>query len=647
MTIQNKYKRGLFCAAAICLGLVINVYAQDKDVPKELYTAAGIPDSLKEGANSVMRYSNEVFNVKGPGKAVYKSHTIVTVLNEKANKEAEMVLPYNRKFNTIGSAEMKVYDADGKLLKRYHKGDMYDGLYSDNETLVSDDRFLAVRHIIVNYPVTIEMNVEEDINSIINIGSWEIQKTEQSVQNSYCQVLISGNAGFRYLNKNTTIKPKKDTFQNVVRYSWQASNLKAFKPEKGSMPWRVLPVVTFAADKFQFYGVPGDISSWQNFGKWIQALNADVCILSPQRIQEIKKMTDTIKTDKDKARFLYRYMQQNVRYVSIQLGIGGLKPFAASFVDQKKYGDCKALSNYMRALLGAVGINSYYTIINAGANEEPVDLSFAHDPFNHVILCVPFKNDTTWLECTSSTQPFGVLGSFTENRRGLLVTEDGGKLVNTPKSTADENQFNSETHIKLDADGGAKAQIKILSTGEYRDMYIGMAAIKLDEQKEFLLRNLNIKQPSAFDFKSDQDVGGVKQIDLDLEYDKFCDVIAGDKQFYKPLAFNLWGMTVPPLEKRKTDFYFDSPMQKTCVTTIDLPAGFEVETLPSNVSLKFTYGNYEINYAYDAAKNQVISKAKFILNNQVIPAAKYTEMQQYMDGIAKAQNKKLVIKKKA
>jgi hypothetical protein len=72
-----------------------------------------------------------------------------------------------------------------------------------------------------------------------------------------------------------------------------------------------------------------------------------------------------------------------------------------------------------------------------------------------------------------------------------------------------------------------------------------------------------------------------------------------------------------------------------------------METLPTDQSLKFTYGSYEVKYKYDATKNQVISTAKFNLNNQVIPAAKYTEMQVYMDAVAKAQNKKLVIRRKA
>jgi hypothetical protein len=250
------------------------------------------------------------------------------------------------------------------------------------------------------------------------------------------------------------------------------------------------------------------------------------------------------------------------------------------------------------------------------------------------------------LECTSSTQPFGVLGPFTENRNALLITDDGGKLVNTPKSHAKDNQFNSETHIILQEDGSAKSHIKILNTGEYRDICIGTSYWKLDEQKEYWLRDLDIKQPSSFDFKLGKDTIGGKEIDLDMEYDKFCDVIAGDKQFYHPMAFSLWHNSFPILEKRKSDFYFEFPLQKSCITTINLPAGFEVEAMPANTSIKFSYGNYEISYVYNKDKNQVISTAKFVLTTQVIPAAKYTEMQQYMDGITKAQNKKLVIRKK-
>lgn len=646
--MHKRFLNRLLCIVAVFCIAAAKTYGQEKEIPKELYIATNIPDSLKTDANSVVRYSIEDDVIKGPGKRISKIHSLVTILNEKGDDEAVLKLYYNKKYDTYSDIVIHVYDAKGNVIKKYHKSDMYDGSATSGADLVTDERYLYLKHTISTYPETIEEEYEEDINSDFDSGEWQIQDDEQSVQNAYCYFSVDDNEGFRYLNKNSTIKPKVISANGKSNYLWEVKNIKAVKLEERAESWRVFPRIYFSLSRFNRDGYPGDISTWQNYGSWQKALNADVCSLTPEREAEIRKMTDSIKTDRGKAQFLYNYMQQNVRYVSVQLGIGGWKPFPASFVDQKKYGDCKALSNYMSALLKAVNIPSYYAIINAEPNKEPADPSFPYNYFNHVILCVPFKGDTTWLECTSNTQPFGKLGSFTENRNALIITEEGGKLVNTPKSTAAENQINTETHLILDPDGGAKTQIKMLSTGEIRDMFVDeLPQLNSDKQKEVLLKAFDIKQPSSFDFKSDKDIDGIKEANLSLEFDKYCDVKAGNKMFYHPQVINFWDFTVPVLEKRKSDYYFEYPMQGSDITTIDLPVGFEVETLPVNQSLKFTYGSYDIKYVYDAAKNQVICTAKYSLTNHVIPAAKYTEMQQYLDAVIKAQNKKLVIRHKA
>jgi hypothetical protein len=645
--MRNKYLCVLLAVSMGVLGILPKTYGQEQPVPKDAYLASAIPDSLKENANSVLRYGFEESLVTGPGKMVRKVHSIVTVLNEKADREAIMQLYYDKKFMSYSDIVMHIYDAEGKLIKKYHKADMIDFAPLGGGNLITDARYLAVRHTIASYPTTIETEYEVSNNSNFDLGGWEYQYNQQSVQNSYFHLVIDSNAGFRYLSKNTSIKAEKKTIDGKSDYLLQVKNLKAIKLEEGAEDWRVFPHIYFAASKFNVEGYPGDLSTWKTYGQWLKELHDGGNSLTPERTAEIKKMTDSIKTDKAKAAFLYNYMQRNMRYVSVQLGIGGWKPFTATFVDEKKYGDCKALANYMCALLKAVDIQSYCAVINAEANEEPADPSFPFNYFNHEILCVPFKGDTTWLECTSSTQPFGKLGNFTENRNALLITDDGGKLVRTPRSNAADNQFNSEVHLALDADGGAKASVKILTTGEYRRDYIGILSQKLDEQKETVMQMLKIKQPSVFNVNPAADKNGIKEVDLNLEYDKFCDIMAGDKQFYRPRVFDLCAFTVPIEEKRKSDYYFDIPLQKTCVTTIDLPQGFTMETLPVDQSLKFTYGNYEVKYAYDAAKNQVVSTAKFNINNHVIPADKYAEMQQYLDAVAKAQNKKMVIRRKA
>ncbi len=646
----KKFLKSIVTSLALVLALVFTAGAQVREAPVNFYKIDNLPDSLKENANSIVRYSYDEIFIKGPGKATVKHQSYVTILNEKGDRDAIFELLYNRKYDNYSHIEVIAYDQDGKILKKYHKSDMYDGMAGSNEELAGDSRFLALRHAIASYPTTIEIDYEETMNSFwyINMPEWVIQERfEQSVENSKVKVIVDSAAGFRYSYKNIKLKPSISWENGLQTYVWQVSNLKAIKNEDNAKAWTQLPEVRFIEGKFDSYGYPGEMTSWQTYGQWIYNLNKDVCTLTPQRAEQIRKMTDSIKSDRAKAKFLYEYMQKSMRYVSINLGIGGYKPFDANFVDQKKYGDCKALSNYMYALLKAVNIPSNWVVIYRGKNGQPADINFPYNSFNHEILVIPFKNDTTFLECTGNNQPFGTLDESTLNRNGLMITEDGGKLINTPRSQAKYNQFNSDVYIQLQPDGSAKAQVNVSATGEYRLLFLELEGVKMDEQKQFWLRNINIKQPDVFDYKPGKDTVFTKHIQLNLEYDKFCDIMAGDKQFYRPIVFPISNFTAPATDKRNSDFFIDFPLQKSCITTIDLPPGFEVETLPSNTSIKFSYGTFDASYVYNKDKNQVVGTAKFVLNNQVIPAIKYNEMQEYMDNVARAQNKKLVIKKKA
>ncbi len=631
----------------LCVCLIgLPALAQKNSISSEYYKATNIPDTLKKNANYVTRYYSQETVVKSPEKASTKYHVIKTLLNEHAESEAELILGYD-KMTSVNSPEMLIYDANGILIKRYKKNDMYDHSAVDGMTLVTDDRLLLLRHTVVSYPVTVEVKFEYNSNSgYLDLADWNIQDTENSVQEAICKVTVSPEIGFRYKPRNIKIDPEKTTEDGYDVFKWNVKNLEAIKPESGSKAWQVLPKITFATDNVLFGGIKGDFSNWNGFGVWQRELNKGLTSLNPARVEELKQMVSGLSTDKEKAKFLYEYMQKSVRYVGIQLGIGGWKPFPASFVDQKKYGDCKGLSNYMHALLEAVNIPSYYAIVRAGANEEAADPNFVNSPFNHIILCVPLKNDTTWLECTSNTAPFGKLGSFTENRNALLITDEGGKLVNTPRSKMEDHIFNSETAIEVRPDGISLAKINIQVTGGYRSDFIGISYKKTDEQKKDIINTLNLKQPDIFNLIEKDDKDGVKKLELDLEYQKLNDFSAGDKLFFRQGLFDLWKLTLPVNKSRKTDYFFNHPAITQNKAVYKLPENMMPESLPSNINLKFSYGTYKSEFAYNQEKNEIINTAKLELKNHIIPASGYSEMQKFMDEVAKSMSKKLIIKRK-
>src|SRR6185437_461654 len=180
--MKNSYLKYVFIIALV-MSAITKTYSQEKDIPKDLYLASTIPDSLKENANSVVRYSFEDDNVKGPGKMTSKFHTIVTVLNEKGDGEAIMRLFYSKKYDSYSDIVMRVYDEKGNVIKKYHKGDLYDFSATGGADLVTDERVMALKHTIAAYPETIEIEYEEDLSSFFDIGQWAIQRNQQAVQN--------------------------------------------------------------------------------------------------------------------------------------------------------------------------------------------------------------------------------------------------------------------------------------------------------------------------------------------------------------------------------------------------------------------------------------------------------------------------------
>ncbi|MCM5528262.1 transglutaminase-like domain-containing protein [Parasegetibacter sp. NRK P23] len=628
---------------ALVIGLCCALPAMAQ--PTNLAVSA-IPDSLVKDADAVIRYNYMEFEVHSASKAVEKTRTIITVLNERAARYL-VFGTYTDKFQEMGDVEIKVYDKNGILLSKAGKKQLT--MESIGDGLIDDSKAYYYKVPANFYPITVEMVSETRLKGALHYPYNVIQRSQTAVEQFIFIAKTPPGLDLRYKLWNTTLQPKITSANGAKVYEWQTGGLKALRTEpKARNTFDQYPWIQIAPSKFEMDGYTGDMNSWEGLGKWYLQLFEKTGNLSEERKSYFRNMVKDEPTPAAKAKKIYDYLQQNFRYVSIQLGIGGWRPLPASFTDTKKYGDCKGLSNYMQAILAAVGIESYQTLINRGNDKPNLDPAFSVNSFNHEILCIPSINDTTWVECTSNTLDFGKLDASTENRPALLITPSGGVLVKTPKAKSSDHRLSIYTAIELsEADKSGKVSTKMNGTGEFKYLMVeGLQHRNTDQQKRILQAYFSLKQPTIYENAT---VANPRKenvlFSLNTSYDQVCEFGTGAKLFFNRHLHKQWVDDMPSAEKRENDVYLDHPFQRNDTTIFQLPKGYSVESLPAKVSYSFPLGKYSSEMSYQPEKGTVTSITTMDLNYHIIPAAQYPEAKAFFSQVMKDQGQKWILKK--
>ncbi|MEJ2004376.1 MAG: DUF3857 domain-containing protein, partial [Cyclobacteriaceae bacterium] len=388
------------------------------------FQVSEIPENLKEDAHAVIRLMDETYEIIDTDQAVYRSRFAVTIFSEQANSLA-YVYEFYDKLSRIRDFSAWVYDAQGNEIAKLKKGDIIDRSNVSGFSLYEDDRVKIADMSQKRYPYTVYSEIEKTYNYLYQIPRFSpVPGEDVSVESARYSLIAPPDIFPRYKQINLDIQPYESNEAGQKMLRWEIENIPVMEAESYGYSWNEkAPMILVAPTRFSFDGYDGDMSTWNSFGKWIQSLNADRNTLPESTKSKLREMTRGM-TQREKVMAIYDYMQDRTRYVSIQLGIGGYQPFESGLVDEVGYGDCKALTYYTKSMLDAVGIPSNYTLIFAGQRHIPLYEDFPSATFNHVILAVPMDRDTVWLECTSQTSPNGFLGSFTHDRKALMITDE-------------------------------------------------------------------------------------------------------------------------------------------------------------------------------------------------------------------------------
>ncbi len=627
--------------------LTMFLLANPNILAKEIkYPVSDIPKELLEDVNVVVRESTVQFVIKSTNESITKYKYVVTILNENGDDESALYIFYD-KFSKPQNIKGVRYNQLGMEVDKLKKSDIEDQSAISGGTMDGDGRIKIVDLSSNNYPYTLEYEYELKHENSLFYPTWRpVPKEKSSIQHASFQI-ESRIENIRFKEINIESKVERTSENGLTKYFWELRNYKPLKREAYGTPFsRLTPKVYTAPIDFSYEKYKGNMTSWKSYGDWITMLNKERGVLPAPTIAKINTLVEGAENKEEKIRRIYNYLQENTRYVSIQLGIGGWQPFLASEVDKTGYGDCKALTNYTKALLQHVNVNSYYTLVRAGKNRNSILADFPSQQFNHVFLCVPVSNDTLWLECTSQTTPFGYLGTFTNDRDVLVINDKGGTLVHTPDYSQKDNLQTRTADVKIDLQGNAAVAVKTDYSGlqfenENLNYYLHQS---YEEQKKWLYNKLDISgvKIESFTLKQSGDIIPKGEELLQLTVPKYA-AVNGKRIFLQPNILNKWSKYPPKVEDRKTNVILKTAFVDNDVVTYTLPDGYTFEYKPEGKHFKSKFG--EFITSFEVNENTLIYSRTLKMVKGEFPPEDYDELRGFIKRMVKSDKSKIVLVK--
>lgn len=617
--------------------LVLTIFISAQLNAKEIkYKVSDIPKELIENTRSVVRNEEIVFEVTSIKSAVLKVTYAITILNKNGLDDSEFTEFYD-KFTKISGIKGRVYDENGELVKRLLGDDIIDhsaisgySIYEDNRVKYIDPKYRTI-------PFTVEYSYETSYDGLFQFPSWYPQpKYNFAVEKSSYKAIVPKGISFRYLERNAPSKVNISSDPKNDIYYWEAKNLKPLIQEPYSFNFQeIFPCVIAAPSDFELEGYKGNLTSWENLGKWISRLNEDKNMLSDEAKKTIQEQVVNIDNDFDKIKKIYEYMQGSTRYISIQVGIGGWQPFDAATVHRLSYGDCKALTNYLKSMLEVVGIKANYCLVNAGESAPLMFKEFPSSQFNHAFLCVPLKQDTIWLECTSQRLPCGYISNFTDDRDILLIDKNNSKVAHTKAYSAQENKETRTSHVTFESIGNGSAVINTKYHGLKYDKALHIMLSDDADKKRMIAASISLPGFEVQNYSFNEHKQIIPSIDEKVSVSFHNYGTQMGQRVFLPLNFVNRLTDIPQrVRNRKTDVYVKRPSLEIDTVVYELPVNFKVENLPNPTDIQTRFGEY---HAHAEARNrQVIYIRTFLINKGKYPAISYTDFIDFFDKVSTA-----------
>jgi hypothetical protein len=490
---------------------------------------------------------------------------------------------------------------------------------------------------------------------------WEFQEFDPVRESHYSLQLPAGWVFKTSWLYHTEVKPD----ENGGQLQWTVKDVNGIRPEWDMPPWQALAAQMIVS----FFPSGGSIrkhefANWGDMGQWYANLISDRMNASEPLKQEVATLTAGKPGQLQKMQAIASFLQHDVRYVEIQLGIGGWQPHAAADVFVHRYGDCKDKATLMRTMLREIGVDSYQVVINTNRGSVTRDTP-AHNAFNHVILAIKLPDDVTdpsliaiakhptlgrllYFDPTNEVTPFGEIKGGLQANYGLLIAPDGGELVELPQQPSSMNSVQRVGKLTLDPKGTLSGDVQEMRVGDrawqerWRLRTVTNNKDRIKPIEDLLggsLANFQIEKASLVNLDQTSKPFGFTYSFQSSAYAKQ----AGNLLLVRPrvLGVKAWGV-LETKEPRKFPIEFDGPSRDTDSFDIALPAGYVVDELPPPMDVDYSFASYHSKI--EAKGNVLHYERNMEIKELSVPVDKLDQLRKFYRMVASDERNTAVLK---
>lgn len=449
-------------------------------------------------------------------------------------------------------------------------------------------------------------------------ASYPIEKSEITIS-----VPVNIKMIFRFSGKDTSaIQYSFIQKGDIITHKWYYHNIPGYNKAESAPSFRYfVPHLIIQVAGYTHNGEYISVmSSAKDLHKWeyekLGKINADI---SPF----IKQLADSITCEQnipeEKVKTIYRWVQENIKYIAIEDGENGFIPRNAQTVIQNRYGDCKDKSSTIVALIRAIGEQASFATV--GTRSLPY--KFSEIPFvgaaNHMIA-IWWKNDTTPIPLDGTSRYTGIynIPNFIQGKECFIVKNGKEyKIYPIPATKAEDNLITDSIKLQLKANNLiGKGLLKMAGNNKADLMYEldGKDSKQINDiissYLNFAKNKINIKSYTISGQKNPEELFTLQ---YDFELPDIC-VTAG-KRLYVNLSLHQIMNELILKTDRKIPFELESTQLYNISTQLEIPDNYLLKELPASSNYSNPLFSFSVNYKQSGS---TIEQATTIRTNFLI-----------------------------